>query len=253
MNSSTAERYLYCYRSAGRNPSLVEKAVRFTENDSVLKQMLRDQEAFDARVLTAIQAIQAPEDLKRRLSARAEEAKEAEKKARPQFTVTIVITMICGILSILGLLVYMELDSLAHFPGREAAERMIDTTSGMSGIELEPVTSPAGQLGDWFLLHGLDFYAVPEEFAPLPAVGLRTFRMDEKPIAQVAIDNHSTILYTFRASDFGVDIPKKAEWTVFAHDGWAGAIRQKENTCYLVTFRGEPNEMQNFLRSLRKP
>ena len=33
----------------------------------------------------------------------------------------------------------MEMEHLAHFPGREPAERMIDAASSMSGIELEPV------------------------------------------------------------------------------------------------------------------
>jgi hypothetical protein len=253
MNSTTAERYLQCHRAGLRSCALVEKAVRFTENDAVLKQMLNEQEAFDGKIAGAIQAIHPPEDLKHRLSTRAEESKCSGKKKRPQFMVPIVLTMIFGVLSIIGLLVFTEMDAISHFPGRESAERMIETANGMSGIELEPISSPTGQLGDWFLLRGLDFYSVPEEFAPLPAVGVRIFQLDAKPVAQVAIDRHNCILYVFRASDFGVDLPQESEWKLFDHQGWSGAIRRRDNTCSLVIFQGKKEEMQAFLHSLQKP
>ncbi len=251
MNASTAERYLQGYRRGIRSCALIEKAVRFTENDSVLKQMLHEQEAFDGKIVNAVHAIHPPEDLKRRLTEKTEETK-AKGKRRPQFMVPIVLTMICGVLSIIGLLIVMEMDSLAHFPGREAAERMVDTANGMSGIELEPISSPTGQLSDWFLLHGLDFFAPPPEFSAFPAAGLRIMHMDGKPIAQVAVDRHDCLLYVFRADDFGVNLAQNGDWKVFDHQGWAGAIRRRDNTCSLVIFRGSTDEMQSFLHSLPK-
>jgi hypothetical protein len=252
MKASTAQLYLQCHRPTGRNDPLVEKAVRFAENESNLQAKLREQTAFDEQVMAAIHALQAPADLKRRLTARGTEP-SAKPKGRPQFTVPIILTMICGILSIVGLLVVMEMDHLEHFPGREEAEKMIDAANGMTGVEMDAGTSSntAGQLGDWFYLHGFDGYAAPEELAAMPALGSRVMRLDGKPVAQVAL--HDCILYVFRASDFGVEVPDKKNWIVFDHEGWAGAVRRREDAGSLVILKGSKAEMDQFLRTLHAP
>ncbi len=248
MNARTAELYLQCRRPAGGNSSAVEKALRFAANDSEMTRRLREREEFDRQVGDVVHALQPPDDLKRRLAAIAAKATESAKKKRPQFTIPLLIAMVCGVLSIIGLLVVLEMDHLARFPGREIAERLIQSANSMSGIELEPVSKPTGQLGDWFYMHGFENYAAPSELTKAPAVGLRVFTMDGKPVAQVAVDQHNSLLYIFRASDFREDIPKKSSWTTFEHDGWAGAMRRKDDICMLLIFRGDSEEMEKFLQ-----
>jgi hypothetical protein len=251
VKASLAQAYVQCRRPGARNDPLVEKAVRFAETQPELQGKLREQGVFDAQVMAAILAIQPPGDLKQRLAARAAEP-SAKPRGRPQFTVPIILTMACGVLSIIGLLVVMEMDHLDHFPGREETEKMIDIANGMSGVELDQVGSAAGQLGDWFFLHGFDGYAAPEEFAALPAVGSRVLHLDGKPVAQVAIDRHDCILYVFRASDFGLDVSEKKDWIVFDHEGWAAAVRRRDDACSMVIFRGSKSEMEKFIRSLHQ-
>ncbi len=251
MKAAAAELYLQCHRPGGRNEGLVQKAVRFAENESELRQRLQEQTEFDERVMGAIHAIEPPEDLRQRLCARIDGPEGASAKGRPQFTVPIMLTMACGILSIIGLLVVMGMDRLAHFPGRDAAEKMIDTANSMSGIELEPINGlDASQMGDWFYMHGYENYAAPDEISRLKVVGVRVVRIDGKSVGQAAIDQHDCILYTFRASDFDNDITQKPEWTVFDHEGWAGALRRRDDVCSLLIFRGTAAEMNSFLKSL---
>jgi hypothetical protein len=257
MKAKLAELYLQCHRPGGRNEPLVEKALRFAENESELRRKLHAQTALDEQLMRVIHAIQPPEDLRRRLAAQSGQSSDDAPRPRPQFTIPIILTMICGVLSIIGLLVVMEMEHLAHFSGREPAERMIDAASSMSGIELEPVNQKvAGDLGDWFYMHGFDQFAAPDEFSALPAVGTRVLQIDGKPVAQVAIDTHDCLLYMFRASDFQVDNTQKTDWKIFDHQGWAGAFRCRGNACTLVIFRGHAAEMSAFLESLhqsRKP
>ena len=90
------------------------------------------------------------------------------------------------------------------------------SANSMSGLELEPVSKPAGQLGDWFYMHGFESYAPPPEFTASPAVGLRVFSLDGKPVAQVAMDDHNSLLYIFRAADFrGVEIYQRDSFSAF--------------------------------------
>jgi hypothetical protein len=252
MKASTAQLYLQCRRPGGRNDSLVEKALRFAENESNLQAKLREQTVFDEQVMAAIHALQPPADFKQRLAARA--AKPSGKlRGRPQFTVPIILTMICGILSVIGLLVVMEMDHLEHFPGREEAEKMIEVANGMTGIEMDVAGSSlaAGQLGDWFYLHGFEGYAAPEELAAQPALGSRVMHLDGKAVAQVAL--RDCILFVFRGSDFGVGIPDQKDWIFFDHEGWAGAVRRHEDSCSLVILKGSKAEMEKFLRSHHAP
>jgi hypothetical protein len=251
MKAAAAELYLQCHRPGGRNESVVQKAVRFAENETEMQRKLREQTEFDERVMSAVHAIEPPEDLRQRLAARIDGPSAASAKSRPQFTVPIILTMVCGILSIIGLLVVMEMDHLAHFPGREAAEKMIDTANSMSGIELEPINGlDASQVGDWFYMHGYESYVSPDEVSRLKVVGVRVLRIDGKSVGQAAIDQHDCILYTFRASDFDNDIMQKPEWTIFDHEGWAAALRRREDICSLLIFRGTTGEMEKFLQSL---
>jgi len=250
MNLTTAALFFKCHRAAGPNCHTVEKAFRLAEHDPVLKQKASEQAEFDARIGGVIRSIHPPEDLKSRLALRSCGAGGKPVKARPQFTIPIIAAMVCGVLSIIGLFVAVEMDARAHFPGREAAEKMIETANGMTGVELEPVSSPAGQLGDWFMLHGFEDYGIPAEFSTLPAVGSRVLRLEGKPVAQIALDRHNSLIYVFRASDFNVDLSRKGEWRVFDHDGWAAALSRRNDVCSLVIFRGDRDEMQSFLHGL---
>ena len=248
MNEKTVESLLYAVRRGKPNEPRLEKAVRWAENRSDLVQRLKEQGDFDDHNLRVLRAIVPPPDLRKRLGG----AVAKPPGGRPKFAAPLVAAAACGILVTLGLMINSELDDHRRYPGIEAVERMVAAANQMSGVELDPVSTGAGELGDWFYMRGFETYSAPPELAGAPAVGSRLFRQDGNPIAQVAVDRHQSILYVFRAHDFGVQIPADADWRVTEIDGWAAAIRRHEETCYLLTFRGEAKEMKEFLKSLPK-
>jgi hypothetical protein len=246
MNDKTAELLLYGVRRGKPNDPRLEKTVRWAEKRSDFKQRLQEQGDFDDRIVKVLKAIVPPPDIRKRLDG----AGAKSPPGRPKFAAALVASAVCGVLVTLGLVVNFEIDDRRRYPGIEAVERMIAAANQMSGIELDPVATGAGDLGDWFYMRGFETYSAPPELASSPAVGSRLFRQDGNPIAQVAVDKHQSLLYVFRAHDFGVQIPPDADWRINEIDGWVAAIRRHDETCYLLIFRGDKKEMKKFLKSL---
>ena len=115
------------------------------------------------------------------------------------------------------------------------------------------MAEPAGQMSDWFYMHGFDGYSLPPELGPLPAMFARVFKSDNGPVAQFAVQKHEMIVHVFRAGEFGVDLPHGEGWRTFDHEGWAAALRRHGGNCYLLAFRGTKAEMDDYLASLPKP
>lgn len=250
MNTKTAEVHLPLYRAGQRVDSRTLKAVRVAECDPVLRQKLSDQMDFDDQMVDVIHFIRPPDDLRQKLSELTARAAGAER-LKIQIAHPAILSALAGVLLIVGFLIYLEIDSRRNFPGREAVQRMLAETEHMTGVEFEPTSSPAGQLSDWFFMHGFDSFVAGPDLAALPAVGARVFKQNGQPIAQLAIDRQNAILFSFRAADFGVNLGSDGDWNVFEREGWVAAIRAEKGICTMVAFRGTKSEMKGFVEGLK--
>ncbi len=249
MNAENAGMLIRCHRAGRRDDARTEKAVRFAEADPVLSKKLGGQAAFDDRLVGVIHYIQPPENLRQKL---------AEISAKPgggkrKLLHPAILPAVAGVLLLVGIMVFLEMDRRANFQGRDAVETLIVKTGKTSGGEFEPVAAPAGEMDDWFFVRGYDGYSLPPELGALHATFARVFNSDNGPVAQVAVEKHETIVHVFRAADFGVDLLPGEGWRTFEHEGWAAALRRHAGTCYLLAFRGSKAEMDDFLKSLGKP
>ena len=143
-------------------------------------------------------------------------------------------------------IVFLIMDRLEKFPGREAVENMLVVAGNMSGTELEPVTSTTGQLGDWFYMRGYEGFEAPVELATQPVIGSRVFKIDGRTVAQFAVGTPEALkclVFQFHASEFGVQLPQDGDWKIIAGPEWVGAVRQHGDHCFLIVFRGGKEEM----------
>lgn len=248
MNAEDAEILIRCHRAGRRPDARTEKAVRFAESDPVLSGKLSEQAAFDDQVESVIHYIQPPENLRQRLAEIS--AKVAGKRKLLHHAI---LPALVGVLVLLGIVVFFVMDRRANFQGREAVQALIVKTGKANSVEFEPVTVPAGQMSDWFFVHGFDGYSLPVELGPLPATFARVFKSDNGPVAQFAVEKREMIVHVFRVGDFGVDLPHGETWRTFEHEGWAAALRRHGGNCYLLAFRGSKAEMDDYLQSLSKP
>lgn len=250
MKADDAEALLPLYRAGRRAEGRVQKAVRYAEAHDTLRKTLSEQMEFDDQIVDVIHFIKPPENLRHKL--REMSTHPQVRRKRSQVFNPAVLTAVCGILLIIGFCVWTVMERMEKFPGRESVERMLTATSRMTGMELEPVTSSTGALGDWFYMRGFEGYVLPAEIGALPAVGSGVLRIDGHPIAQLAVDRQNSILYVFHAADFDVEIPAGEAWKTFDHEGWAAAVSRRGNLCYVLARRGTKEEMEAFLETLKK-
>jgi hypothetical protein len=171
MNTTEAEMLLHCHREGREPDSRIQKALRVAESDADLGRRLREQLEFDAQITEAIHYIVPPEDLRAKLGALSEASGNGKKGWRRQMSSPGVLAVIMGGLMLLGVIVFLVMESLAQFTGRENVEKMLDTTGKMletgqgSAAEFERVEMPASQLGDWFYMRQYEGYETPAELA----------------------------------------------------------------------------------------
>lgn len=252
MNARTAETLVRCYRADRPVDSRTQKAVHFAENDPELGPKLADQIAFDKQIVNVIHFIKPPDNLRQKLNALSEVPGAAKKTLRSNIIHPAVLTALLGGLLLVGVIVFLVMERMEKFPGRESVESLLSGAAKMTGVEFETVTTTTDKIGDWFYMHNYEGYEAPPELAALPVVGSRVFRSEGRPVAQLAVDQHSSLVYEFRASEFGVQLPPDGDWQVLTKDEWVGAIRQRGDQCVLIAFRGTSSDMHEFLKSLPK-
>lgn len=253
MNTDDAAALLPLHRPGREADGSVKKAIRIAEKDPELSKQLAGQVEFDGQLLGVIKSIQPPDNLVGKLRAACTRPEAEKPKLRSHAFNPAVLTAILGVLLIVGFLAWTVMERMEKFAGREAAERMLSATSKMTGVELDAVSTATGTMEDWFYMRGFEGFAVPKELSALPAVGSRVFRIDGHPIAQIAVDRRESIVYVFRASDFGMQIAEDQPWRVMTYEGWVAALRRRGDICSMVAFRGDKTEMNEFLAALPQP
>lgn len=255
MNPKTAALFIACHREGVASPdSRIRKAVQRAQNDSALKEALARQTDFDRKVLEVLSKVELPASLVPK-----EEPEEPAAKCsicwgalvkNPVF-----LAGLFGALLIVGVVLFFTLRDLGSFPGQEALEQMLQSTESMSGVELEPVQTEAGKLGDWFFLkYQLERYDVPQEFAGWKTVGCRLFKQDGHSVAQIAVENNNSILFVFKAEEFGVQLPAKdGKWHILQQEGWTAAVRCEGENCFMLAFMGSREQMEKLLGAIPIP
>jgi hypothetical protein len=257
VKADTAETLLRCYRTGKKIDSKMERAVRLAEEDPELKQKLSAQMEFDEQIIEAIHFIKPPENLRQKLTDLSAKPREEKTRLRKQMINPAVLTALLGLVVIVGIIVFFVMERMEKFPGREAVENMLASSSKLSGTEFEQISSTTGQLGDWFYMRGYDGFEAPSDIAPLPVIGSRVFRIDGRTVAQFAVGNTQEnsmrcLIFQFHASEFGVQMPAENQWKILSQEAWVGAISQRGDHCFLIAFRGTKADMEDFLKTLRE-
>jgi len=225
----------------------VAKAAKLAASNPELTATLETQQKLDRVVLREMEIFTAPEGLRETLAAI--QAAPPEKGGwKRQIFQPAILGVILGILLIIGFSVYFWMTRGDDFQGVEQVQEMLSVAQNMTGRELEPVSKPAGEMGDWlFLKYGLENFVVPQEFASFQTVGSRLLKQDGHPIAQIAAEPGDVLFYVFRTADFGV-VPKVAgQWHVLVQEDWVAALRDDGDTCFMVAMRGDEDTMHAFL------
>ncbi len=252
MNAASARQLIPLYRPGKQMDPRVIKAVRFAESDPALRDEMEWQMNFDDEIVEVIHCVCPPANLRQKLDEICQgDAGQKRKGGGVSVLNPAIVSALFGVLLLVGFLGYLKMESNKDFTGKAMAVEMLELNDRMTGAELDPTKLKAGDLSDNMMLRGFDRFALPPELAPLQAVGWRVLRHRGNKVAQVAIDQHSLIVFVFRASDFGVHLDTQNSWKVFDHERWAAAATERDGLCTLISFRGKPSEMESFLKTLK--
>jgi hypothetical protein len=176
-----------------------------------------------------------------------EDPEEPNRRARPR---TILLAVGVGLVATVCMVIFLISDRMNSFEGADRISELLDSANNLTGDEFEAVETKAGDLQDWFFLkHGLEHYAVPKQFANIKTVGCRVFKFNGATVAQImAVTDKEILLYMFPSNDLGIKIGK-GKWEIVEDDNWVGGVTGIKDTCFLVAFKGNKDEMKEFLSS----
>ena len=179
-----------------------------------------------------------------------EEEGEAPTRARPR---TILFAVGVGLVATVCMVIFLISDRLNSFEGADRISELLDSANDLTGDEFEAVETKAGDLQDWFFLkHGLEHYAVPKQFANIKTVGCRVFKFNGATVAQImAVADKEILLYMFPSNELGIKI-RKGKWEIVEDERWVGGVTGINNTCFLVAFQGNRDEMKEFLSNVAR-
>jgi hypothetical protein len=175
---------------------------------------------------------------------------EATTRARPR---TILFAVGVGLVATICMVIFLISDRLNSFEGADRISELLDSANDLTGDEFEAVETKAGDLQDWFFLkHGLEHYAVPKQFANIKTVGCRVFKFNGATVAQImAVADKEILLYMFPSNELGIKI-RKGKWEIVEDERWVGGVTGINNTCFLVAFQGNKDEMKEFLANVAR-
>ena len=172
------------------------------------------------------------------------------RRARPR---TILLAVGVGLIATVCMVVFLISDRLNSFDGADRIIELLDTANNVTGDEFEAVETKAGALEDWFFLkHGLEHYAVPKQFASIKTVGCRVFKFNGATVAQImAVPDKEVLFYMFPSDDLGIKVPN-GKWEIVEDENWVGGVTGVNDTCFLVAFKGNKEDMKEFLAKTGK-
>ena len=174
-----------------------------------------------------------------------EDKEESPRRARPR---TILLAVGVGLIATVCMAIFLISDRLNTFDGADRISELLDAANSLTGDEFEAVETKAGDLQDWFFLkHGLEHYAVPKQFASMKTVGCRVFKFNGATVAQImAVADKEVLFYMFPSDDLGIKV-RDGKWEIVEDDNWVGGVTGVNETCFLVAFKGNKNDMKAFL------
>ena len=179
-----------------------------------------------------------------------DEEEEPAKRARPR---TILFAVGVGLVATVCMVIFLISDRMNSFEGADRIGELLDGANNLTGDEFEAVETKAGDLQDWFFLkHGLEHYAVPKQFSNIKTVGCRVFKFDGATVAQImAVSDKEILLYMFPSADLGIKV-RKGKWEIVEDQDWVGGVTGMNETCFMVAFKGNKDEMKEFLANVAR-
>lgn len=209
------------------------------------------QKAADAAVAEKL-LIDAPEGLCATFADLSRKIREPKRRHHFSVTEPAFLAVALGFFAMIGVAVWLLLGQLDGFTGMEEAISLAKAGDTSQPAQFEAIDAPVGSLADWFLIQGFDGFAVPAGFTDYRVVGVRVFEFESTPVAQAAVPENRSFFYVFPSKNLGIFPGESGNWKVVEYgegpDQRVLGISQLGDYCFMITFVGSRNDMEQFIR-----
>ncbi|MDX2079737.1 MAG: hypothetical protein SFU53_03045 [Terrimicrobiaceae bacterium] len=222
------------------------RALAALEKSPELKNDLERQIALDRHWAARLHAVPVPEPAAEQLHASGRAA--AAKRRRFSLGDPAILSALIGLVLLLGLLGWHLLGRAGAFP-EEALTIAVDVVK-LGPDQFEAVEDSAGALEDWFLLKGFEKFRIPPGFEKYEVAGARLSKVDNQPVAVLAVPENYMFFTVFDARPLGISLEPEGSWSFIEFDyRYAAAVREDKGVCFMVVIRGTRNQLEKILRS----
>lgn len=232
-------------------PPQVRKALSALSPD--MRREVESQASIDLRVSRVLEEITVPDEAVGVLAGQGQAIRAAHSRGHFSPRDPAMLSVLIGVLALGALLAWHFLGRAGEFP--EEALTIAAEGVKLRGDQFEVVEEPVGELADWFLLKGFDRFRVPAQFAQYKTAGARIFKIENRPVAVLAVPENSMFFLVFDPALFGIRMAPGNEWRTAEFDHkYAAAIREDGGMCFLVVIQGAKKDLLSLLHpSARKP
>lgn len=204
------------------------------------------QAALDKVAASALAAVEVPPEAAASLGEQAAAISAAGGGRRFNPRDPAMLAVAIGFLLLVAVLAWHFLGRAGVFP--EEALAIAAEGAKLRPEQFEVVEDKAGSLEDWFVLKGFDRFTVPEKFAGYQAAGARVFKIENRPVAVLAIPENFMFFMVFDPAPLGIKVRPKGSWQFAEFDyRYAAAIREENGMCFVVVIKGTSKDLARLI------
>lgn len=204
------------------------------------------QVALDTAARSVFSGLEIPEAAASELEAQAAAITLARGKRRFNPRDPAMLAVVIGFLLLVAILTWHFLGRAGVFP--EEALTIAAEGAKLRADQFSEVEEKAGALEDWFVLKGFDRFHVPAKFANYQAAGARIFKIENQPVAVLAIPENYMFFLVFDPTPLGIEIRPEGTWQFAEFDyKYAAAIVEEKGMCFMVVIKGTRKDLANLI------
>ena len=247
MSPKSARQFLAIQLPEPTGSPEVSRARDVLAKSPALLEEYEAQVAVDKAVCSILAGMEIPPTVNSTLGEQAAAISTARSKRRFNPRDPAMVAVAIGFLLLVAVLAWHFLGRAGIFP--EEALTIAAEGAKLRTEQFEVVEAKAGDLEDWFVLKGFDRFHVPEKFAGYQAAGARVFKIENHPVAVLAIPENFMFFLVFDPASLGIKIRPEGSWEFAEFDyKYAAALREDNGMCFMVVIKGTSKDLARLIK-----
>lgn len=171
-----------------------------------------------------------------------------EKSAPPAARTALIAIGAGAAVLLIVILLALRGEGSGGFSGSDTVEKI--ARAAWRVAEFEPVSAPAGNVGDWLLTKGFERYRVPAGLENLPVQGCALTEYEDQTIAVLQLEGDALRASVFLAVPAGIGL-EPGRWKIFEANGQSSpltiAAESAQGVCFVISTPDKEEDLRAWL------